>query len=160
MINMSNVIGSDNSNLGSNSDSIPGVSVPFTPLIVVTTSMEGTTSPLHIPHLYWHCLTSGKDQEFPIPFKALIDHGSSPVLICESLANDLGLHHRLLCSPFSAKLAMENDGKKIQIQFSKYVKLQLHDPSALWSSKSVHTIVAPGLCALVILTYNGRYCHR
>ena len=46
---------------------------------------------------------------------------------------------------------MENDGKKIQIQFSDYVKLQLHDPSALWSSRTICAIVAPGLCAPMIL---------
>jgi hypothetical protein len=94
---------------------------------------------------------SSKGQEFPISFEALIDHGSSSVLIHESLMNKLGLCCRPLRDPFSAALAMENDGKKIQIQFSDYVKLQLHDPSALWSSRTVRAIIAPGLCAPMIL---------
>ena len=46
---------------------------------------------------------------------------------------------------------MENNGQKVKILFSEYVKLQLHDPSTLWSSKSIHTIVALGLCAPMIL---------
>jgi hypothetical protein len=46
---------------------------------------------------------------------------------------------------------MENNGQKVKILFSEYVKLQLQDPSALWSLESIHTIVAPGLCAPMIL---------
>ena len=94
---------------------------------------------------------SGKDQEFPITFNALIDHGSSSVLIRKSLTKELGLRHRHLRDPFSTELAMENDKQKIEIQFSDYVKLQLHDPSTLWSSKTMRAIVAPGLCAPMIL---------
>ena len=113
--------------------------------------VRGTASPLHMPHLYWRCLTSRQDQEFPISFEALIDHGSSSVLIRKYLANELGLRCRPLCDPFSTELAMENDGKMMEIQFSDYMKLQLHDPSALWSSRSVCAIIAPGLCAPMIL---------
>src|ERR1700683_5123689 len=46
---------------------------------------------------------------------------------------------------------MENNGQKVEIYISKYITLQLHNPSALWSSKSVCTIVASGLCVLMIL---------
>ena len=134
--NTSNVIGSDSNDSGSDSDSLPGVSAPFSAVCAMMTPVRDTASPLHVPHLYWCCLTSGKNQEFPITFNALIDHGSSSVLIRESLANELGLRRRRLRDPFSAELAMENDGQKIEIQFSDYVKLQLHDPSALWSLKT------------------------
>jgi hypothetical protein len=96
-------------------------------------------------------LTSGKGQEFPIIFEALIDHSSSTVLIRESYANDLGLCRKLLQTPFSAELAMENNGQKIKVDFTEYITLQLHDPSALWSSKSVRAIVAHGLCVPMIL---------
>jgi len=37
------------------------------------------------------------------------------------------------------------------IQFSEYVKLQLHDLDSYWTSKSVRTIIVPGLCAPMIL---------
>jgi hypothetical protein len=46
---------------------------------------------------------------------------------------------------------MENNGQKVMIQFSEYMKLQLYDPSSYWTLKSVHTIIALGLCAPVIL---------
>ena len=46
---------------------------------------------------------------------------------------------------------MEKNGKKVEIQFSEHVKLQLHDLDSYWTSKSVHAIIAPGLCAPMIL---------
>ncbi|KIM83942.1 hypothetical protein PILCRDRAFT_69030, partial [Piloderma croceum F 1598] len=84
-------------------------------------------------------------------FEALIDHGSSSVLIRESYVNKLGLRCKPLRKPFSAELAIENNGQKVEISFSEYITLQLHDPSALWSSKSIRAIVAPGLCTPMIL---------
>ena len=115
---------------------------------VASSLKEG--SPLHIPYLYWRCLMSGDTNEFPITFEALIDHGSSAVLISEQYVSLLNLHRRRLREPYSAELAMDNNGHT-NIQFSKYVKLQLHDPSSFWSSKSIRTIIAPGLCAPMIL---------
>lgn len=115
----------------------------------VTTTPLKEAVPIHIPHLYWKCLVSGKD--FPIVFDALIDHGSSMVLISEEFIAKFGLCHKRLPEPYSAELAMENNGQKINIHFSKYVKIKLHDPSLYWSSKSVRTIIAPGLCAPMIL---------
>lgn len=46
---------------------------------------------------------------------------------------------------------MEKNGQKVEIQFSEYMKLQLHDPDSYWTSKLVRTIIAPGLCAPMIL---------
>jgi hypothetical protein len=46
---------------------------------------------------------------------------------------------------------MENNGQKVEVKFSEYVKLQLHDPSSYWSSKTARAIVAPGLCSPMIL---------
>ena len=107
-------------------------------------------SPLHVPHLYWQCLTSGNTNEFTITFEALIDHGSSTVLISEQYVSLLGLRRRWLREPYSAELVMDNNGLT-DIQFSEYIKLQLHDLSSFWSSKSICTIIAPGLCAPMIL---------
>jgi hypothetical protein len=137
--NTSNVIGDADSGSESDGDSVAGVSSPQN--VLSTTP----TAPLHVPHLYCHCLTGSGSQEFPVSFNALIDHGSSSVLIHNSHADFLGLRCKHLRIPFSAKLAMENNGQKVKILFSEYVKLQLHDPSTLWSSKSIHAIVAPGL---------------
>ena len=84
-------------------------------------------------------------------FSVLIDHGSSAVLISEEYVSLLGLHCKRLREPYSAKLAMKNNGSKVQIQFSEYIKLQLHDPSNYWSSKLMCAIIASGLCAPMIL---------
>jgi hypothetical protein len=148
--NASNVFEASDSGSESEQDTLTSVSSVST-VISSPASCGHATSPLHVPHLYWHCLTSGKGQEFPLIFEALIDHSSSTVLIRESYVNDLGLHRKLLRTPLSAELAMENNGQKIKVDFTEYVTLQLHDPSALWSSKSVHAIVAHGLCAPMIL---------
>ena len=86
-----------------------------------------------------------------LTFDALIDHGSSAALISEEYVSKLRLHHKHLIEPYTAELIMENNGQKVEVKFSKYVRLQLHHPSSYWSLKAVHTIVALGLCSLMIL---------
>ena len=46
---------------------------------------------------------------------------------------------------------MEKNRQKVEEHFSEYVKIKLHDPSSYWSSKSVCAIIAPSLCAPMIL---------
>jgi hypothetical protein len=106
-------------------------------------------APTHVPLFYWKCLAGSKD--FPVIFEALIDHGSSTILISEDFLSKLGLCRKCLPVPYSAELAMEKNGQKVEIQFSEYIKIKLHDPSSYWSLKSVCTIIAPGLCAPMIL---------
>jgi len=106
---------------------------------------------LHIPHLYWRCLAYNAPNRFPLTFDAFIDHGSSTVLISEEYVAKLSLHHKRLLEPYSVELAMEKNGQKVNIKFSEYVKVQLHDPSTFWTSKSVRAIIAPSLCAPMIL---------
>jgi hypothetical protein len=80
-------------------------------------------SSLHVLHLYWRCLASSNTNDFPIIFDALIDHGSSAALISAEYVSKLGLHRKRLPEPYSAELAMENNGQKVTIEFSEYVKL-------------------------------------
>jgi hypothetical protein len=127
------------------------MSASLSNFIAATSRGTVPSSPLHVPHLYWRCFMSGAKNTFPVTFKALIDHGSSSVLIRDSFVTEIGLRCQKLPEPFSAELAMENNGRKVMIQFTEYVKVQLHDPSAYWSSKTVHAIIAPGLCAPMIL---------
>ena len=82
----------------------------------------------------------------------VIDHSSSAVLIPEDYALKLGLCQKCLRKPYIAELAMEKNGQKSQFEFSEYVKLQLHDSSSYWSSKTIRAIVAPGLCSPMILS--------
>jgi hypothetical protein len=57
----------------SDSDTSGGsfVSVPTLAVVPCTPAPPKEVAPLHVPHLYWDCMASGK--EFPILFKALID---------------------------------------------------------------------------------------
>jgi hypothetical protein len=144
--NRSSVLDSPNRNLDSSTSS----SISCTSLCTPNVHTAGV-SVLHVLHLYWRCLTSGKANIFPMTFDALIDHGSSAVLISKEYVSKLGLHHKHLCKLYTAKLAMENNGHKIEIEFSENVKLQLHDLSSYWSSTTVCAIIAPGLCSPMIL---------
>jgi hypothetical protein len=96
-------------------------------------------------------LSSPRAMIFPLTFDTLIDHGLSTILISKEYICKLGLHCKHIHKPYTAKLAMENNGQKVEVKFSKYVKLQLHDPSSYWSLKTAHAIVAPGLCSPMIL---------
>jgi hypothetical protein len=82
---------------------------------------------------------------------ALFDHGSHAVLISENCAKSLGLRRRKLPVPETVQLAMETGGKQTEYVLHDWVKLKLRDPSSFWTAKSVRAIVAPGLCAPVIL---------
>src|SRR6202167_1497175 len=147
--NASSVIDSSMSSEDSSNVSFVSKVIPICAAVAATPLTE--VAPLHVPHLYWKCLASGKSNEFPIIFNALIDHGSSAVLISEQYVAKLGLRRKRLLEPYSAELAMESNGHKVNIEFSEYVKVTLHDPSSFWSSKSVRAIIAPGLCAPMIL---------
>jgi hypothetical protein len=49
------------------------------------------------------------------------------------------------------ELAMPNQNSKRTLELSEYVKLQLYDPVGNWTSKTVRALIAPSLCAPVIL---------
>jgi hypothetical protein len=106
------------------------VSNMIPPLAAVVAQSPMESAPLHIPRFSWRCLVSRTTNEFPIIFNALIDHGSSAVLISEEYVSKLGLCRKRLLKPYSAKLAMESNGQKVNIEFSEYVKVALHDPSS------------------------------
>jgi hypothetical protein len=108
-------------------------------------------APLHCPHLYWKYLASRKDNEFTIIFDALIDNSFSVVLISKEHVSKLELHHKHLFKPYTAELTKQKNGHKVSIEFSKYVKIKVHNPSYFWSSKPVHMIIASSLCTPMIL---------
>ena len=63
----------------------------------------------------------------------------------------MGLRQRCLIEPYAVELMIEKNRQKVDIEFSNYIKLQLHDPSGYWTLRSVHAIITPGLCAPMIL---------
>ena len=134
------------------SDSSGSASVSKVLLPVTAAVIRPPTEALamHVPHFYWRCLAYGAN-EFPLTFSTPIDHGLSTVLISEEYVAKLGLHRKCLLASYAVELAMEKNRQKVDIKFSEYVKIQLHNLSAFWTSKSVHAIIAPGLCAPMIL---------
>ena len=49
------------------------------------------------------------------------------------------------------EMAMPEEGKKHVVRLNEWVKLSLYDVSGSWTSKTVRAIIAPSLCAPVIL---------
>jgi len=48
-------------------------------------------------------------------------------------------------------MAIPGEGKKVVIQLSEWVKLRLYDPLGSWTARTVRAVIAPSLCAPVIL---------
>jgi len=48
-------------------------------------------------------------------------------------------------------MAMPGEGPKKVIMLYEWVKLRLYDPCNYWYSKTVRAVIAPSLCASVIL---------
>lgn len=124
---------------------ITGVKVPTE---VLKAPLAGLV-PFTIPHLYWQA--SVNSTEFPITVKALIDHGSHTVLINEAFVQQLGLKHHKLHNPMNMELAIPEKGIKRVIMLKEWVKLCMYDPTGSWTSKTVCAVIAPSLCAPVIL---------
>jgi hypothetical protein len=147
--NTSNIIEGDSVNSeNSVSRLIATVIQPTPPTLKALVSV---TAPLTVPHLFWKCSVSGPANSFPVTINALIDNGSHTVLISEYLTKSLGLERRKLHEPMYVEMVMPEDGSKCVIQLNEWVKLSLYDVSGLWTSKTVHAVIALSLCAPVIL---------
>jgi hypothetical protein len=75
----------------SDEDTSVSVVMPSAVLGNGTDSEEECIAPLSVPHLKWSCLINGPSVSSPILVKALIDHGSTVVLIDQTLVTQLGL---------------------------------------------------------------------
>jgi hypothetical protein len=113
-----------------------------------------TRIPFLLPHLVWECAIDSHDVSSlsHVPISALIDHGSPPVLIDQSLVDRLHLPARLLPRPFLVSGAFFNDSdNSSHVSLTYWVKLKLHDHNDWYSARTVRAIVAPNLCHPVIL---------
>ncbi|KAJ7718298.1 hypothetical protein DFH07DRAFT_784980 [Mycena maculata] len=108
-------------------------------------------SPPSVPHLLWSCLIDGHKSPFPVNIQALIDNGAHLVIINEALVNDLNLPTYKLHRPESVSLALSDSSTPTSTLLTRYVKLQLHSLDQAWTSTSVRALVAPDLCAPIIL---------
>ena len=79
----------------------------------------------------------------------LLDNGAHLILIRPETITDLALPIHKLETPISITLALE--GKKTISIFHDYVYLQLMSRNNEWMSKTICTLVAPGLCSNILL---------
>jgi hypothetical protein len=133
-----------------NDENTVAVVMPSAVLGDGTDSGEECVAPLQTPHLRWDCLLDGPAIPSPISVSALIDHGSSLVLIDESLADKLGLRRRRLQKPLPVTVALSGDRKQ-SFLLSHYVKLSCSSLDHAYKSRTVRAIVAPNLCTPLLL---------
>jgi len=114
-----------------------------------TDSGEECVAPLQTPHLRWECLVNGPAVSSPLTVSALIDHGSSLVLIGEELVKRLGLRRRKLAKSIPVSLALSQD--KDSFLFTHYVKLSCTSLDNVYTSRNVRAIIAPNLCTPLLL---------
>jgi hypothetical protein len=81
----------------------------------------------------------------------LLDNGAHIVLIHTDLVNALGLHCCLLPKPETVDIAVKNSAALSQMTLTEWVKLSVTSEDGLWTSQTVHTLVALNLCTSVIL---------
>jgi hypothetical protein len=108
---------------------------------------EYVPSPFALPqHLCWTCCIDAPATCAPTPFDALIDHGSSPVLISSQLANILCLTARLLFKSLTVSGAfMKKNNSATPLVLTHYCRLSIQSPDALWHSCVINTIICPKL---------------
>ena len=108
------------------------------------------SAPIKSKHLVWQCQVHGLINDFPVKTRALIDNGAHVVLIRPELVAKLNLKKYRLRIPEIVDVAMNNE-QKPRTELHEYVKLSLTSLDAVWTSKSVKALIAPGLCMPIIL---------
>jgi hypothetical protein len=106
--------------------------------------------PYKIPHFFWKFLMDGPAVDFPIPVRGLIDDGSHLVLITPELVDRLELRRRLLHIPETVDVAL-SDSSTSKRTLTEYIHLRCISTDSRWTSNTVRALIAPGLCAPVIL---------
>jgi hypothetical protein len=133
--NDSAVLEGDSANLSKDSDdSVSHHSVPFS-----------------FPHYRWRCAVDSVNLLDRLEVDALIDNGLHTVLIHDDLTERLGLCQQKLIDPMNVSLALSDSDNCVVTTLMDWVKLRLFDRNNLWSSRTVHAVVAPGLCTDIIL---------
>lgn len=124
------------------------------PTVPLPTLERELKAPFHVEHLFWRCaVRSGSTDDVLVPvYDALIDDGAYAVLIRSSLVDELGLKRRKLPKPEEVEGAMSTPGDASQTTtLSEFVNLRLYCPVSGWSARTVRAIIAPSLCAPIIL---------
>jgi hypothetical protein len=105
-----------------------------------------------LEHLLWTCCVDAPATCTPTPVEALIDHGSSPVLISSHLAKVLCLTAKPLFKPLSVSGAFTNkEDPSKPLVLKQYCRLSIQSPDALWQSRVINAIICPELHTDLIL---------
>jgi hypothetical protein len=104
-------------------------------------------------HLWWTCCINAPVTCAPTPVRALIDHGSPPVLISSEFVDIMCLPCRKLFKSFSISCAIVEKGKKSDTTsvLDEYCKLHLQSQDASWKSHVVNAIICLSLHTDLIL---------
>ena len=81
----------------------------------------------------------------------LINNGAHLVLIHPEVVDALRLECHLLKVPETISVAISKTKKKVKMTLHHYVKFVVTSIDNAWTLKTVHAIIAPGLCMPVIL---------
>lgn len=104
-------------------------------------------APLQTPHFIWDCSIPGRSPSSLIPAKALINHGSSLVMIDERFTNRLGLQRRPLTESLRIRMAVGDSENELK----EWVKIKPYKKDMSWCLKSLRAVVAPNLCTSLLL---------
>jgi len=114
-------------------------------------SEEDISPPLCSKHFIAKFKVYGPRLDFALMYAALIDNGAHIVLICPEVVEELGLERHLLPVPEPVDVVITDGRKKAKKLLSHYVKLSVTSMDNAWTSKTVHALIAPGLCMPLIL---------
>ncbi|KAJ7442584.1 hypothetical protein B0H11DRAFT_1684757, partial [Mycena galericulata] len=118
------------------------------------TDPDLSVSSLHrASHFFWDCLIEGPMSNYPLKIRGLMDDGAFLALIDAALADKLELRRFKLHKPEPIALALadSDSSSNAETLLTEYVKIPLHSRDQRWSSSVVRFVVAPNLCAPVIL---------
>ena len=94
---------------------------------------------------------AAKHLDFPLTFTSLINNGAHLILMCPEVADELHLKCHLLKVPETVSVAIKDGKKKKKMTLYYYVKFSVTSLDNVWTSKTIHAIIAPGLCMPVVL---------
>ncbi|KAF8868392.1 hypothetical protein CPB84DRAFT_1857860 [Gymnopilus junonius] len=115
-----------------------------------TDSKDDVSPSFHSKHLSLKFKILAHHLDFMLIFTSLLDCGVHLVLISPETADELQLERFPLKKPETISVAISKGKKKI-MSLSQYVKLSVTTLDNAWTSKTVHALIAPGLCMPIIL---------
>ena len=114
-------------------------------------SESNVSLPLHSKHFIAKFQVFADHLDFPLTYASLVNNGAHLVLICPEVANELHLQCHPLKKPEIVSVAIEDGKKKKKMTLYHYVKFTVMSTDNVWTSKVIHTLVAPRLCMPIIL---------